>query len=988
MNTVALDIQTTGPDPRRDEIIEIAAVEIVDGKIGRCFASVAEPAGAIPLQVLKSCGIAKDEFRKAPPLEEVLDGLNEFIAGRPCIMHDLRSRQRFLESGSVMGKGRPGSPLAIQCASLVDTLELCHVLLPMEECDELEHLARKYNFEFAEPVRAPAGATLTAKLWQVLLAELDELPFPVLNAILGLVQPIEWELKGLFADAHGRKFAQSFGKTDESISSCIADVSAVIVEAGEKKAKRQKDAVDATDMPPPVPLNPTEIMRMFGPEGVFAKHLKNFEPRREQARMAKAVTYCLNNARHLMVEAGTGTGKSLAYLVPAVYWATTNKTPVVISTCTRNLQAQLFFKDIPMLKEMLERGFRAALIKGRANYLCTRKLLYLLSEADREITDADRIALLPVVTWAAMTQTGDIGENTGFQVARSVELWDRLYAKGDECRGRACSLWKRCFLLKARALAQLADLVVANHAVVFSEVGLGASAVLPDHKHLIFDEAHDVESVATENLGREIDRWTVLRPLNRLYRVRERDKAGRGLLTNILYQLRRGRETTPTDTELGIERKLNSAFEKIGDLGGVLEAFLESFAGLFEQGRGGRRAGQNSGESRGETRLRYSAKDRPADKWQPIFRQKERFIKALTELIQELDSVSEDVGNLARQFLYQQDLMFELESQLTVLREIVNDTEFLMKGDDPGYVYWVACEDTWQGGFRAAAAPIEVGKLLKDLLYEKKDTIVFSSATLSVGEKFDFFRSRLGLDLLPQGRVLELSLGTSFDFERQVLFCVPNFLPEPVYGSSDFTEAVAEFLADLHRASRGRGLILFTSFDMLNKTYPIVKDDLEQAGIPVLGQGVDGTPDQILRAFRRVYGSVLLGTQSFWEGVDVPGEALSCLTVAKLPFAVFTDPIIKARCESVEAKGQSSFVEYSVPMAVIRFKQGFGRLIRSKSDRGVVVVLDKRVVTQRYGRYFLGSVPVTHRVYSDRQKLLEDVAGFLGSQELKMKNEK
>ncbi|HUW30964.1 MAG TPA: helicase C-terminal domain-containing protein [Planctomycetota bacterium] len=984
MNPIALDIQTTGPDSRRDEIIEIAAVEIVDGKIGGSFASVVEPAGAIPLQVLKTCGIAKEEFRKASPLEDVLDELVEFIAGRPCIIHDLRSRQRFLEAGNAASRLRSGASFIVHCASLIDTLELCHVLLPMEECDELEHLARKYNFEFAEPVRALAGATLTAKLWQALLAELDELPFPVLNAIMGLVQPVEWELKGLFAEVHARKFAESFGKTDESITSCIADVSAVIVEAGEKKSKRQKDVQDAADVPPPVPLNPTEIMRMFGPEGVFAKHLTNFEPRREQARMAKAVAYCLNNAKHLMVEAGTGTGKSLAYLVPAVYWATTNKTPVVISTCTRNLQAQLFFKDIPMLKEMLERGFRAALIKGRANYLCTRKLLYLLSEAEREIGDAERIALLPIITWAAMTQTGDISENTGFQVSRAIELWDRLYAKGDECRGRACNQWKRCFLLKARALSQLADIVVANHAVVFAELGIGSSTVLPEHRHLIFDEAHDVESVATENLGCEIDRWLVLRALNRLYRVRERDKSGRGLLTNILYQLRRGRETNPSDTELSIERKLSSAFEKITDLGAVLESFLESLGGLFEQGRGGGRgSGQGGGESRGESRLRYSGKDRPADKWQPIFRQKELFVMALTDLIQELESAIEDVNQLQRQFLYQQDLIFELESQLNVLREIVNDTEFLMKGDDAGYVYWVECEDTRQGGFRAAAAPIEVGKLLKDLLYEKKDTIVFSSATLTVGEKFDFFRSRLGLDLLEQGRALELSLGTSFDFERQVLFCVPNFLPEPVYGSNDFTEAVAKFIADLHRASRGRGLILFTSFDMLNKTYPIVKDDLEQAGIPVLGQGVDGTPDQILRAFRRVYGSVLLGTQSFWEGVDVPGEALSCLTVAKLPFAVFTDPIIKARCEAVEAKGQSSFVEFSVPMAVIRFKQGFGRLIRSKADRGVVVVLDKRLITQRYGRYFLGSVPVTHRVYSDRQRMLTDVTGFL---EIQIKN--
>ena len=952
---VAIDIQTTGPDPKRDEVFEVAAVELKGGRIGESFAAVIDPGVEVPLRIRKATGISQEEIDAAPPASMAIDDLTRFIGNRPCLGHGFGTKSRFLDAltyGSFENE-------------IIDTFDLAQILLPTEERHELEYFALKYSFEPATPGRAAANALLTARLWHVLTAELDDLPLPLLDAIMSLMLPVDWELKPLFQQAHAGKFSEAFGTGKSGLIGCLPDFSAIINKAQAKKAERAKAKTEGDEPEPAAPLDLSSIIQMFGPEGVFSKHLPNFEARREQARMAKAVAHCLNNRNHLMVEAGTGTGKSLAYLVPSVYWSTQNEVPVVVATYTKALQAQLYHKDIPMLTEILGRSFRAAEIKGRANYLCPRKLIYLLSEAEREISDADRLALLPIITWAAITVTGDISENTGFQLNRSIEIWDRLYATGDECRGRSCDYWKCCFLLKARAQAQLSDIVVANHAVVFSEMGLEASAVLPEHKHLIFDEAHNVEAVATSNLGLEIDRRTVMRPLHRLYRIRRQDATGRGLLTNILYHLRRGREESLTDIERIAAKKISGCFESVVAIEPQLEEFLRSFAALFSSNETG-------------ARVRYACEDRPDDKWGTIFSRKEAFVAALARAIKEIEFILEAIGEIDREFSYQQDFIHELDSQLNNLREIVDNAEFLMKADDPGYVYWLECIDFFQGRFRAAAAPIEVGPLLKDLLYEKKDTIIFSSATLTVADKFDFVRSRLGLDLIEEGRALELNLGTSFDFQRQVLFCVPSFLPEPVYRDGGaFVRAISEFLADLHVATRGRGLILFTSYDMLSKVHENMQEELERENIVVLGQGIDGAPHQLLRTFRRVVESVLLGTQSFWEGVDVPGESLSCLTLTKLPFAVYTDPIVKARCEAIEAKGHSSFFNYSVPTAVIRFKQGFGRLIRSKSDRGIVLVLDRRLLTKRYGTCFFDSVPVKHRVYSQKEKLIQDVTEFL-----------
>jgi len=954
---IAIDALSTGSDPRRDDIFQLAAVEIIDGQPRRIFARLADPGSPVALRVRKAAGVSAADIDRAPPLQDVISEFLDFTGDRPCIAHDFENRLLFIEEATYNRFQN----------TVLDTVDLARAVLPAEDRYELDYLAGKYELNLPHENAAAAGALRVAGLWRALQDELKRMPVAALDAMLAILEPVDWQFKPLLLYVHSQRFAEGFGG-HASLAACLPDFSGVINEAQQRRSKREAEAPkeeDEQEQKSYTPLDTQKIIDTFGPKGVFAKRLDNFEPRREQARMAKAVAYAFNTRKHLMVEAGTGTGKSLAYLVPAVKWAARNETPIVISTYTKNLQAQLFFKDIPMLAGMLGQEFKAAVVKGRANYLCPRKLEYLLAEASREITEDERIALLPVISWAVMTDTGDISENTGFQAARMTQLWDRLYATGDECRGRNCDYWKHCFLLKARAQAQMSDIIIANHAVVLSELGIDSSAALPPHKHLIIDEAHNLEHVATDTLGCVFDRWRIMRPLNRLYRMTRRDRSGYGILTNLLFNLRKGRELQQTEGERLIAGKIEKAFEGVLEVEVIANEFLGSLRELFAPGDAG-------------VRQRYDSTMQPVEKWRDIFAHKKALIAGLSRLVSELEKVLALLDDMERDFQYKQDLMLQLDAQLAALREIIEDIEFLLKADDAKYVFWAECIDYYQSSYRLAAAPIEVGELLKSLLYEKRDTIVFSSATLAVSGSFDFFKERLGLNLLEPERVLALSLGTSFDFQKQVLFCVPAFLPEPVYRQTDFTEALESLLVDLHVETRGRGLILFTSYDILNKVYPGVKRELEREEILVLGQGFDGSPDLIMRTFRRIHESVLLGTQSFWEGIDVPGESLSCLTLTKLPFAVHTDPIVKARCEAVEARGGSSFMNFSVPMAVIRFKQGFGRLIRSKTDRGVVLVLDRRVISKRYGKAFLESVPVTHRVYNDKETLLKDVGGFLG----------
>jgi len=948
---VFIDLETTGLDESTEEIIEFAAVRTVDGEVTEEFSQLANPGRPLPLVITKLTGIQDSDLRRAKASRTVFAEFLRFVGDDTLVAHNARFEQKFLDAAN-------GGPLK---NTFFDTLALARILFPTLAHHDLDTLVSELELTVGERHRALDDSRVLVGLWAKFEERLNTLPFEVVAALSGIAMRTGWPERRLFFDAEAARLTSAFDVAVPNYQKLLRDHGEIIDQAREARKNREPG-----DRPPPKRLDVDGLKGLFALGGLFQDKIPGYEMRPQQARMVELVAQAFNEGQHLLVEAGTGVGKSMAYLVPAIHWAHTNGDKIVISTNTKNLQEQLYYKDLPMLEETLGVEFKSALIKGRGNYLCVRKLLYLLEESERELTDEEHVALLAVLVWAADTEVGDVAENTGFLAFRERDLWPKLCAASEECAGPHCKHRRRCFLNRARALSLLSDVVVANHAVVFSEIGLD-SVVLPDYAHVVFDEAHNLEDVATDYLGCRVDRWTVARVLRRLLR-RERRGRERGLLPSIRYRLKKGHEADLTESEKHIDGLLLDIYPYVDATAERLDTFLAAVGQAFD-------AGSTSGEG-----VRYDAEHRDPQLWQAVDDEKRGFVSVVGKLRQELERVAERLeAPDQREFPYRTESLYDLRGARGKLEEIEREAEFLVAGDDETYVYWIERFGRRRPSYRIAAAPVRIGPKIKEVLYDCKDTMIFTSDTLSVAGKFGFLKDRIGLDQMEADQLVEEDVGSPFDYDRQMLVCVPGFIAEPDRDNTGFSDQVSKLLTEIFHASGGRGLALFTSYAMLNDAYPRLKAAMEAEQVLVLGQGIDGERRALTRTFRRETSSVLLGTDSFWEGVDVPGEALSCLVVVKLPFAVHTAPVVQARCEEVESRGGNAFIHYTLPSAVIRFKQGVGRLIRSKTDFGVVVVLDKRVLTRRYGGQFLRSLPTSHRACANPRHLCDMVQAFLAA---------
>ena len=851
-----------------------------------------------------------------------------------------------------------GAAPLLDAKRLTDAALLARIVLPCLPSHDLPALAEHFGIPAENMRTAPERAAVAARVWIALLDALRKQPVAVLGEMAALLKKSKRPLAKVIVHAAKAALKKGFGAPKRKITDLLPPALATL------------------SRPPRVaPQNPPQLLdvasaaALFAEDGPLAQAFSAYEFRHEQVRMATEVCEAFNDSLLLMAEAGTGTGKSLAYLVPAILWSVKNDDPVIVSTNTKNLQAQLFQKDLPFLERALGGAFRYALIKGRSNYLCVRKFLMLLANAERELTAGQRFDILPLLTWLNGTETGDIAENAGFLGGMESELWGRVSTLPDECLGPRCRHARQCFVRRARQQAMAADIVVANHATVFSELN-APSAVLPEYRCIVFDEAHNLEDVVTSCFEIVAAPWRVPRIFNRLFHAgRRRDRAGSGLFANLRWHLHKEGAALSSEAPRAVSDLVEQCIASFQDIRACQDAFFDAVSNLFAD------------LPRSADRLRYDDDHRPSD-WPDVAHALTTFAERLGLLGERLAAVRKIVcadgedasprrpGGLA-------EAAEEVGIQATHLQAVVQDLNALLKADNEDYVFW-AQRGRGRRPAMLCAAPLDVAEIMERAVHSVRRSAVFTSATLTAANRFDFVRDRLGLRGPAGERLRTVSLGSSFDFQNQVLLAIPTFLPPPVMRDNGFVDAFAGLAIETLRATHGRGLVLFTSHAMLRAAHPIIRDALAPADIRVYAQGIDGERNRLTGLFLKDTHSVLLGTQSFWEGMDVPGQSLSCLILAKLPFRPHTDPLVSARCEHIERQERNPFVEYMVPDAIIRLKQGFGRLVRTRRDRGVVVLCDSRLVTKSYGRAFRDSLPARAQVFSAQDAMLGAVESFLG----------
>ncbi|MBN1140777.1 MAG: helicase [Deltaproteobacteria bacterium] len=702
-----------------------------------------------------------------------------------------------------------------------------------------------------------------------------------------------------------------------------------------------------------LPIDFADLEHILAPHGRMAAVLPSFEERPEQLRMAFLVAEAFNQDKLALVEAGTGTGKSLAYLAPAILWAAANGERVIVSTNTINLQEQLLGKDLPLLRRATGRSFKTALIKGRSQYLCRRRLEGARQEPGL-FEDRQQQELAQIWDWSLETEEGS---RSGLPFVPSDPVWEEVCCEADQCLRVRCPHFGACFFHRARRQAAQADLLVANHALVLTDLAIrtqtgnfSAAAILPPCDRLILDEAHHLEDVATRFFSMEVTRFSFARPLHRLRHPRKTDK---GFLAQLLVKL----ATLLPAHENVLYARL---FEKVQELGaGCQELYglaVTELEGIAETLRAfsDRRGGEP-----GELRFRITETFAASDSWETIRGRVEglagetrALVKGVRELLTECEALEE---GFQEQLLAAMTDIGAAAGRLERLAEALRG--FVLR--EASLCAWIEVAEGRIGRGRGTicrlcSAPLEVATLLREALFDRHRTVIMTSATLAVGSSFRYLKERVGLDAVETGRLLELRLPSPFDFQRQALVAVPRDLPEP--GSDGYPRMVRDLCERAIIAADGRTFVLFTAYSLLKTVFAETAPVLGARGYHCLRQG-DDDRHRLLKSFTEDSTSVLFATDSFWEGVDVPGRSLEQIIITRLPFRVPTDPVLEARAEALEQAGGDPFREYTVPQAVIRFKQGFGRLIRSRTDRGVVLILDSRVVNKNYGRIFLDSLP-------------------------------
>jgi len=743
----------------------------------------------------------------------------------------------------------------------------------------------------------------------------------------GILEPSDADMNIAGKCAHN---TQGFFIVDNSVENVY-----VVVEPIQNSVMRDLDA--------------DEIGNLLSANSTFAKKNAYFEERQSQIQLIKDICYSFNDSGVGVFEAGTGVGKSFGYLLPALSWIQQNKERIVVSTGTINLQQQLIEKDIPAAQEIVGSNIKSLLLKGRQNYLCRRRFQDTLAEQDLFSEEKDELQI--IANWMKNTLTGS---KSDLSFLPKESLWQKINSESDACMGMRCPFHEECFVMKLRKEAADAQLLVVNHHLLFADIesrmnGIGYDdmAVLPPFKRLIFDEAHGIESAATNFFSETLTQFKLLKQIQLLYRKRKGATAG------LLFTL----------------EILSSKGEVLANVHSQIESIKVNLELL-----------QGAGLQLLENKFSFRLTRENQEEFTDLFYYFSLLQKSLAEFVATVRIILEGVDEENKDI----PAVWETKQILNRIDAMINFCgSFLSWQEKPEGIFWMekfsvpslSGKKNERDFFpRFVITPLEIASKMNSGVFEPLETVICTSATLQTNNNFRFWMKKTGLSYVDKERIFSGEYPSPFPYKTNVLFAIPTDAPMP--DSALFSQFVQKALYELIIAANGRTLVLFTSYDLLRSAADSMALRLSKNGIVLLKQG-DDDRFRLLEKFKNESSTVLFATNSFWEGVDVPGDSLSQVVIVKLPFHVPSDPVFAARGEYLESRGGNAFMELSVPEAIIQFRQGFGRLLRRSSDYGTVVVLDKRLIEKRYGEFFFASIPETKRIFLPLQDCVSRIKDFL-----------
>lgn len=904
---VAFDVETTGLDFKSDRIIEIGAVKFVNGKPTDEFSTLINPGTVIPSYITDLTGISNKDIEGAPSFEAVSDKFLAFIGTLPLCGHQIEFDQTFLNE-ELKRLSRP----TVNC-QLLDTALLSRILLQPLQRYSLKFVSESLKVDLNNAHRALHDAKASGEVAVLLVPKIAELPLNI-RQTMAACAPGSF-VKGLII--------KSLGNVRSSVA----------ITTNRNTSQFLRLSLPDTF----IEINRKSIESTFSGEGKLSRSMNAFSVRESQREMALQVTDALNTQSILVAEAGTGTGKSLAYLIPAATWAIANSCRVIVSTRTRNLQDQLINKDLPMVVQATGMKIKYSVLKGRSNYLCLSRWRKLLLGEAGNMSPRERFAILPLIPWSESTKTGDIEEQNQFNPKWFAKIWNLISAESHECSGRRCPYYQSCFLQNARQNALGAHVVVINHALFFSEI-CSENSFLGKIGSIIFDEAHHLESSGHRFLRVEYD-------TNRSNLFIE-------TINNLVLKI----------GDLQDEKQIHEIGKDIrNQLKSLRKRSQELLLALSKW------AQKTQASATSEYQIAYDENSFGS------VSEVHAFGAMLSEILDSLRLLKQTITCHPKADTFED---IEADSQTCSERtsQLKADIQYLIAAKTDDHVFWIEGNHE-KGWTKLCGVPLDIGSLLSEIWERCSGAIVFTSATLSISKSIEYFKRGSGL-LAHESRTSTGVFKSPFSV-NQAIYGGMKTAPDP--DSPQFPSFIADAIRSLNQEFEKNILVLFTANSMLNAVYELLKNDSAIDRAKLLAQGVSGTRNTILEQFKQNQKMILLGTDSFWEGIDVPGEACEMVIIPRLPFPVPTHPLTQAISKRMEKVNGESFFSYAIPEAVIKFRQGVGRLIRTSSDRGALVVLDNRILTKGYGKQFVRSIDCDFKNFADISSMVCDIKEFFAT---------